>query len=128
MCNWRIVLFMILLSSLSVNETYSCYEKSDTTISVSGYWRTTQTRSLSPIPISAHTDGKNIYIENSSPDCDILITIISHQTGEVILEQSVPEVQTEYIIISIADFPSGGYKLELTDGTTDNYLTGDFEK
>ena len=40
--------------------------------------------------------------ENTSPDCDIQITITGNQTGEVMYEQLVPQAQTSYIIISIA--------------------------
>ena len=76
---------------------------------------------------SAYTDGQNIYIENTSPDCDIQITITGNQTGEVMYEQLVPQAQTSYIIISIASFPSGEYTLELTseDG---KYLVGAFKR
>ena len=79
------------------------------------------------IPITACTDGQNIYIENTSPDCDIQITITGNQTGEVMYEQLVPQAQTSYIIISIASFPSGEYTLELTieDG---KYLVGAFKR
>lgn len=75
-----------------------------------------------PAPI-----GQNIYIENTSPDCDIQITITGNQTGEVMYEQLVPQAQTSYIIISIASFPSGEYTLELTseDG---KYLVGAFKR
>ena len=75
----------------------------------------------------ACTDGQNIYIENTSPDCDIQITITGNQTGEVMYEQLVPQAQTSYIIISIASFPSGEYTLELTseDG---KYLVGAFKR
>lgn len=76
---------------------------------------------------TACTDGQNIYIENTSPDCDIQITITGNQTGEVMYEQLVPQAQTSYIIISIASFPSGEYTLELTseDG---KYLVGAFKR
>lgn len=102
-----------------------------TEIIINGKWYSNQekvnTRSLPSIPITACTDGQNIYIENTSPDCDIQITITGNQTGEVMYEQLVPQAQTSYIIISIASFPSGEYTLELTseDG---KYLVGAFKR
>ena len=102
-----------------------------TEITMHGNWEEVHdkvaTRSLPSIPITACTDGQNIYIENTSPDCDIQITITGNQTGEVMYEQLVPQAQTSYIIISIASFPSGEYTLELTseDG---KYLVGAFKR
>ena len=121
----RKVLFTILLSGLSVQKVYSFCNSTE--IIINGKWYSNQekvnTRSLPSIPITACTDGQNIYIENTSPDCDIQITITGNQTGEVMYEQLVPQAQTSYIIISIASFPSGEYTLELTreDG---KYLVG----
>ena len=118
----RMVLFTILLSCLSVQKVYSFCNSTE--IIINGKWYSNQekvnTRSLPSIPITACTDGQNIYIENTSPDCDI-------QTGEVMYEQLVPQAQTSYIIISIASFPSGEYTLELTseDG---KYLVGAFTR
>ena len=113
----RMVLFTILLSGLSVQKVYSFCNSTEKV----------NTRSLPSIPITACTDGQNIYIENTSPDCDIQITITGNQTGEVMYEQLVPQAQTSYIIISIASFPSGEYTLELTseDG---KYLVGAFKR
>ena len=112
----RMVLFTILLSGLSVQKVYSFCNSTE--IIINGKWYSNQekvnTRSLPSIPITACTDGQNIYIENTSPDCDIQITITGNQTGEVMYEQLVPQAQTSYIIISIASFPSGEYTLELT--------------
>ena len=109
----RMVLFTILLSGLSVQKVYSFCNSTE--IIINGKWYSNQekvnTRSLPSIPITACTDGQNIYIENTSPDCDIQITITGNQTGEVMYEQLVPQAQTSYIIISIASFPSGEYTL-----------------
>lgn len=130
MWSLRIVLFTILLSGLSVNEVYSYY-MGNKTVSMDGRWKENQDktslRSLPSIPVTVYTDGQNIYIENSSPDCDIQVSITSDKTGEVMFEQLMPEIQTGYIVISIANFPSGKYKLELT-GEAENYLIGDFYK
>jgi hypothetical protein len=125
----RMVLFTILLSGLSVQKVYSFCKSTE--IPMNGKWEIDQakinTRSLPSIPITAYTDSQNICIENTSPDCDIQITITGNQTGEVMYEQSVPQAQTSYIIISIASFPSGEYTLELTseDG---KYLIGTFKR
>lgn len=130
MCSLRIVLFTILLSGLSVNEVYSYYMEKRT-VPMDGRWEKNEekvaARSLPSIPITAYMDGQNIYIENNSPDCDIQVSITSDKTGEVMFEQLMPEIQTGYIVISIANFPSGKYKLELT-GEAENYLIGDFYK
>lgn len=125
----RMVLFTILLSGLSVQKVYSFCNSTE--ITMHGNWEEVHdkvaTRSLPSIPITVCTDGQNIYIENTSPDCDIQITITGNQTGEVMYEQLVPQAQTSYIIISIASFPSGEYTLELTseDG---KYLVGAFKR
>lgn len=125
----RMVLFTILLSGLSVQKVYSFCNRTE--ITMHGKWEEIHdevaARSLPSIPITAYTDGQNIYIENTSPDCDIQITITGNQTGEVMYEQLVPQAQTSYIIISIASFPSGEYTLELTseDG---KYLVGAFKR
>jgi len=109
----RMVLFTILLSGLSVQKVYSFCNSTE--ITMHGNWEEVHdkvaTRSLPSIPITACTDGQNIYIENTSPDCDIQITITGNQTGEVMYEQLVPQAQTSYIIISIASFPSGEFKV-----------------
>lgn len=87
----RMVLFTILLSGLSVQKVYSFCNSTE--IIINGKWYSNQekvnTRSLPSIPITACTDGQNIYIENTSPDCDIQITITGNQTGEVMYEQLV---------------------------------------
>ena len=123
--NLRMVLFTILLTGLSVQKVYSFCNSS--IIPMNGSWteEVAATRSLSPIPITVYTDGQNIYIENTSPDCDIQISITCHKTGEVMFQQLVLKAQTGYIVISIANFPSGEYKLELT-GKTGSYLIGFF--
>lgn len=128
MCSLRIILFTILLSGLSVNEVYSSCV-GNKTISIDGKWEKNEDnpslRSLPSIPITVYMDGQNIYIENTSPDCDIQVSITSDKTGEVMFEQLIPEVQTGYIVITTANCPSGKYKLELTS-KTGNYLIGDF--
>lgn len=84
-------------------------------------------RSLSSIPISAYTDGNYLYIQNTSPDCDITVTITNEATGDVVYEHTFPQEATSYMVISIADLPAGVYMLELSnpDG---GYLIGRFNK
>ena len=41
------------------------------------------------------------------------------------MKNNIPEVQSAYITISIANFPAGEYKLEIT-GTPSGHLTGYF--
>ena len=47
--------------------------------------------------------------------------------GGVVYENDIPEVQSAYITISIANFPAEEYKLEIT-GTPSGHLTGYFTK
>ena len=126
----RMVLFTILLSGLSMQKAYSSCN--DTIIPMHGNWKESNnsvgSRSPSPFPITVCTDDQNMDIENTSPDCDIQISIISHKTGEVMFQQLVPKTQTGYIVRSIANFPTGEYRLELTGEAADNHLIGDFYK
>ena len=59
----RMVLFTILLSGLSVQKVYSFCNSTE--IIINGKWYSNQekvnTRSLPSIPITAYTDGQNIY-------------------------------------------------------------------
>lgn len=61
----RMVLFTILLSGLSVQKVYSFCNSTE--IIINGKWYSNQekvnTRSLPSIPITACTDGQNIYIK-----------------------------------------------------------------
>lgn len=128
----RMVLFTILISGLSIQKVYSCCMGNSTLLNMVGQWEnkgeSVGSRSPSPFPITVCTDDQNMDIENTSPDCDIQISIISHKTGEVMFQQLVPKTQTGYIVISIANLPTGEYRLELTGEAADNHLIGDFYK
>lgn len=127
--NVCITVLTILLWSLSSQELYS-FERSfdEIEIEMEGRWENASVkRSLSSIPISAYTDGNYLYIQNTSPDCDITVTITNEATGDVVYEHTFPQEATSYMVISIADLPAGVYMLELSnpDG---GYLIGRFNK
>lgn len=58
---------------------------------------------------------------------DMTIRITDMAKGGVVYENDIPEVQSAYITISIANFPAEEYKLEIT-GTPSGHLTGYFTK
>ena len=76
-------------------------------------------------PITVFTDGYLLTVKNVSPDRDMTIRITDMAKGSVVYENNIPEVQSAYITISIANFPAGKYKLEIT-GTPSGHLTGYF--
>ena len=76
------------------------------------------------IPITASIDNRILSIENTSPDCDITITIIN-ESGENVYQQEVSAVNTASICIPMYEFPAGEYTLELTS-PSGNYLCGSF--
>jgi len=65
------------------------------------------------------------HLKNASPDRDMTIRITDMAKGGVVYENDIPEVQSAYITISIANFPAEEYKLEIT-GTPSGHLTGYF--
>ena len=78
-------------------------------------------------PITVFTDGYLLTLKNASPDRDMTIRITDMAKGGVVYENDIPEVQSAYITISIANFPAEEYKLEIT-GTPSGHLTGYFTK
>ena len=76
-------------------------------------------------PITVFTDGYLLTLKNASPDRDMTIRITDMAKGGVVYENDIPEVQSAYITISIANFPAEEYKLEIT-GTPSGHLTGYF--
>lgn len=76
-------------------------------------------------PITVFTDGYLLTVKNVSPDRDMTIRITDMAKGSVVYENNIPEVHSAYITISIANFPAGEYKLEIT-GTPSGHLTGYF--
>ena len=73
-------------------------------------------------PITVFTDGYLLTLKNASPDRDMTIRITDMAKGGVVYENDIPEVQSAYITISIANFPAEEYKLEIT-GTPSGHLT-----
>lgn len=131
--NWnlRTVLFIVLFSSgVLLQKAYS-YQSNGNKVIIEGEWTSetnqAKTRNLSSIPISAYTDGTYLYIQNTSPNCDITVTITNEAIGDVVYERTFPQEATSYMVISIADLPAGVYMLELSnpDG---GYLIGRFNK
>lgn len=121
-------LIAILLCTLLPQRMYSLGQ-SITDVRMKGSWgeEETKERSISSIPISVYTDGTYLYIQNTSPDCDITVTTTNEATGDAMYEHTFPQEATSYMVISIADLPAGVYMLELSnpDG---GYLIGRFNK
>lgn len=84
-------------------------------------------RNIQSFPITAYLNDNYIQIINNKPDCDITVSILSINTGEIIIQQTVPESATSNIIIPVINLSSGEYVLELTDSGT-RYLRGTFRK
>lgn len=121
-------LIAILLCTLLPQRMYSLGQ-SITDVRMKGSWgeEETKERSISSIPISVYTNGTYLYIQNTSPDCDITVTTTNEATGDAMYEHTFPQEATSYMVISIADLPAGVYMLELSnpDG---GYLIGRFNK
>lgn len=128
--NVCMALFAILLCVLSSQKVYSSWQNT-TEIRMGGCWgkgdQTSKGRSLASVAISAYTDGNYLYIQNTSPNCDITVTITNEATGDAVYEHTFPQEATSYMVISIADLPARVYMLELSnlDG---GYLIGNFRK
>lgn len=122
MMNLRLLTLFLVLAILFppiVTASESAY-----VLDIQGQWKPA-TRSIKPsIPITASIDSRILSIENTSPDCDIIITIIN-ESGEIVYEQKVPAINTANICIPISEFPTGEYTLELTN-PSGNYLRGNF--
>lgn len=98
-------------------------------VDVRGEWEINSTkRSISSIPVTASIDECALYIANSAPDCNMAITIIDYSTGNVVAEQIIPEAQTAFFTISIANLPAGTYMLKLTGQGGNKELYGIFSK
>ena len=66
-----------------------------------------------------------LTLKNASPDRGMTIRITDNGKGASFMKMIIPEVQSAYITISIANFPAEEYKLEIT-GTPSGHLTGYF--
>lgn len=93
-------------------------------IDIQGKWYPSGKSIPSFLPITASIDSRILSIENASPDCNIIITIIN-DNGEIIYQQEVSASNTASICIPMDGFPTGKYTLELTN-PSGNYLRGNF--
>ena len=94
-------------------------------VELDGRWDDPIRSATTNCPITVFTDGYLLTVKNVSPDRDMTIRITDMAKGSVVYENNIPEVQSAYITISIANFPAGEYKLEIT-GTPSGHLTGYF--
>lgn len=122
----RIMLLTVLLSGLSLNKVYSMRVQED--IDFRGDWTPNSTTRSVSFPVTASIDECALYIANSAPDCNMAITIIDYSTGNVVAEQIIPEAQTAFFAISIANLPAGTYMLKLTGQGGNKELYGIFSK
>lgn len=116
----RVLLFFVL-GSLSLQVGFA--SGASTTIYLEGDWPSKK-RELSSAPITASTIGNVLCITDSSPVCNITITIIN-KNGKIVYEQEVPAVDTANICIPVGGLPASEYTLELTN-LSGNYLRGNF--
>lgn len=93
-------------------------------VDLNGKWKPIGKSIHSSLPITASIDSRILSIENTSPDCNIIITIIN-DNGEIIYQQEVSAANTASICIPMDGFPTGEYTLELTN-PSGNYLRGNF--
>ena len=77
-------------------------------VELDGRWDDPIRSAATNCPITVFTDGYLLTLKN-------------------VYENDIPEVQSAYITISIANFPAEEYKLEIT-GTPSGHLTGYFTK
>lgn len=124
----RILMVSIAIYSLSILHSQAT-NLTTQTIETNGWWPKSKgfERSLHICPITAYLNDNYIQITNNKPDCDITVSILSINTGEIIIQQTVPESATSNIIIPVVNLSSGEYVLELTDSGT-RYLRGTFRK
>ena len=92
-------------------------------VELDGRWDDPIRSAATNCPITVFTDGYLLTLKNASPDRDMTIRITDMAKGGVVYENDIPEVQSAYITISIANFPAEEYKLEIT-GTPSGHLTG----
>ncbi|MCD7925665.1 MAG: DUF3244 domain-containing protein [Bacteroides sp.] len=123
---WSLRMVAIIAILMNVLLVHAKYAEDTKAVELRGDW--VETRSLiSDCPITVFTDGAYIYIQNESPDRDITIRITNERTGNISHEETIPYVQTAYITIPIASYPSGTYQIEII-GSPMGYLSGDFTK
>lgn len=115
-----IVFFVLGILSLSIVAASEAIYNID----IQGKWDPINKSIHRSIPITASIDSSILSIENTSPDCDITITIIN-DNGEIVYEQEVSAANTASICIPLNEFPAGEYTLELTN-LSGNYLRGNF--
>lgn len=123
---YMVAIIAILMNVLSAQASYAIDSKT-VVIETDGQWPEKSRSLISDCPITVLTDGSFIYIQNESPDRDITIRIINERTGNINHEETIPYVQTAYITIPIASYPSGTYQIEII-GSPMGYLSGDFTK
>lgn len=118
---WSLRLFIVLtLNSFFLQMGVA--SNSSTDLRLVGNWDKAS-KSLR-LPISASTDGKLLYLENTSPYCDIIISIVN-DNGAVLYRQEVPATETSFIVIPLSELPTGSYQLELSN-LFGGYLKGSF--
>lgn len=123
----RTFVVSIVICFLFIPISYSSiYDTS--VIVVKGNWPSSAAgRSLSTHPITAYLIDNYIQIMNEKPDCDITVSIINSTTGDIVYQQTIPEVATSNMMISVTNLASGEYILELT-GPNTRHLEGSFIK
>ena len=73
-------------------------------VELDGRWDDPIRSAATNCPITVFTDGYLLTLKNASPDRDMTIRITDMAKGGVVYENDIPEVQSAYITISIANF------------------------
>lgn len=118
---WSLRLFVALVLN-SFFWQYGAASESTKKVVLTGHWNKSS-KSLR-LPISASTDAQLLYIQNTSPNCDIAISIVS-DNGDVLYKQELPASETSFMVIPLSELPAGSYQLELSN-PLGGYLKGRF--
>lgn len=112
----------VLLLTLCASVAYPCsYE--ETPVDMRGHWMDKgkanggADRSLPPIPVTAYTDGSAVYLYNTAPDGDIVVSV-ADEYGTVLINRTVTEAESAYIVLSLASLDAGTYVLRIDGGDT----------
>lgn len=122
---WSAVIIVTMLIGILPMQANTTGTPKIKDVEIDGGWEDAIRSTVTDCPITVFTDGYSLIIQNASPDRDMIIRITDAAKGTIVYENNIPETQSAYITISITDFPTGEYKLEIT-GMPSGYLKGYF--
>ena len=104
---WAICVFFVFSSLL----LQSVSAKGNNSVSLYGRWKEDVRSISSPIPISAFVSDGVLSIHSSTQRSDITICI--SKEDEVVYEETVPALKTDYVTIDLTEFEEGCYSVDL---------------